>query len=113
MDKMFNYLYKKVFLVKVKSKYILKKIFDNLQKRKKLELIRYNKYFQNKLNKSLEDYKKEHCIIEIEIIPRQNKSCKIINIPKKYDSYYHIYLNDNDNESETKIKRINKNLTRI
>ena len=34
-------------LIKIRSKYILKQIFDNLKKIRLLEIIRYNKNIQN------------------------------------------------------------------
>ena len=43
-------------LEKIKSKYILKKIFDNLQKRKSLNIIRYNKIIQERLDIDLYNY---------------------------------------------------------
>ena len=44
------------FLKQIRSKYILKQIFDNLKENKLLEIIRYNKNIQKKLNKKLNDY---------------------------------------------------------
>ena len=44
-------------LKEVKSSYILKKIFSNLNKKKELYMIIYNKKFQNLLNINLDDYK--------------------------------------------------------
>ena len=77
---------------KVRSKYILAQIFDNLYQIKKLEIIRYNKNIKNKLNIKINDYKNEYSIIEIEIIPKENKYGKFINFPKaKGESNYHIY----------------------
>ena len=90
------------FLIKIRSKYILKQIFDNLQEIKLLEIIRYNKNIQNQLNKGLKDYINEYSKIEIEIIPKEKAHGKFINMPKKYESYYHIYFNDDEDE----IKRI-------
>ena len=58
---------------KIKSKYILRKIFDNLKENKLLEIIRYNKAMKKNLNKVIKDYIKEYSIIEIEIIPLKNK----------------------------------------
>ena len=86
------------FLIKIRSKYILKQIFDNLKENKLLEIIRYNKNIQNKLNKKLKDFIKEYSKIVIEIIPKENTYGKFICIPKKYESYYHIYFNDNKEE---------------
>ena len=80
------------FLKHIRSKYILKQIFDNLKENKLLEIIRYNKNIQNKLNKKLIDFIKEYSKIVIEIIPKENKFGKFISIPKRYESYYHIYF---------------------
>ena len=63
----------------IKSRYILSKIYDNMTKKKKLEIIKYNKKIQNRLNLDVKDYK-EHCEIEIEIIPTKGKYGKFINI---------------------------------
>ena len=49
---------------KIKSDYFLQKLYDNMTKRKKLEIIKYNKKIQNRLNLSVNDYK-ECCKIEI------------------------------------------------
>ena len=91
---------------KINSDYFLIKIFDNLKENKLLEIIRYNKNIQNKLNKKLNDFIKEYSKIVIEIIPKENTYGKFINIPKKYESYYHIYFNDN--KEEIKRKELNK-----
>ena len=57
----------------IKSKYILKHIFGNLDKKIQLEIIRYNKNIRDKLNINLNDYI-EYPKIEIEIIPVENKN---------------------------------------
>ena len=58
----------KEFLMNIKSKFVLKKIFEQIQYNKLLELIRYNRNLQNRLQKGLNDYK-EYLKTEIEIIP--------------------------------------------
>ena len=63
---------------KVRSKYILAQIFDNLQHNKKLEIVRYNKNIKNKLNIKINDYKNAYSIIEVEIIPKENKYGKLL-----------------------------------
>ena len=85
------------YLKNVKSKFILKRIFDNLKKTKFLNTIRYNKTIQNKLNKDIKDYMKLYSKIKIEIIPAKNMYGKFINFPDK-TPYYQIYFNDNKNE---------------
>jgi len=92
-------------LTKIRSKYIIIKIFDNLKQNKLLNIINYNKKYQKLMNKKLMDYKIEYSKIEIEIIPEENKYGKFINISKNNESHYHIYFNDNIEE----IKRININ----
>ena len=78
----------------IKSRYILSKIYNNMTIKKKLEIVKYNKKIQNRLNLSTKDYKK-CCEIEIEIIPIKDKYGKFININNNDKLYYHIYFNDN------------------
>ena len=102
----------------IKSDYFLQKIYDIMNKKKSLELVKYNKKLKNRVNLSLKDYKKyseTFSSIEIEIIPKRNKYGKFISINKNEKSYYHIYFNDNKEETKNKfnidekdkIKRIN------
>ena len=50
---------------KIKSDYFLQKLYDNIPKKKKLEIVKYNKKIQNRLNLSIKDYKKYYEEIEI------------------------------------------------
>ena len=82
-------------LKNIKSNYILSKIYDNIQKRKYLEIVKYNKKIQNRLNLSIKDYKEYPEIfsqIVIEIIPCKEKYGIFINIKENDKLYYHIYL---------------------
>ena len=83
---------------KIKSKYILKQIFDNLKFNKLLRVIHYNKTLKNALNIKLKDYINEHSKIIIEIIPDNFVFGTFINIKNEEESYYHIYINDDDNQ---------------
>ena len=94
------------FIENIKNKYILSKIYDNIPKKKKLAIVRFNKRMQIKLNLNAEDYKK-YCEIEIEIIPIKGKYGKFININENDKLYYHIYFNDNKEEIKNKYE-INK-----
>ena len=97
-------------LESLKSDYILSKIYDNMTKKKKLEIVKYNKKIQNRINLSVKDYKEyseAFTPIEIEIIPTKDKYGKFININKKDKLYYHIYFNDNKEEIKNKYE-INK-----
>ena len=83
-------------LIKIKSNYILKKIFAKLQEVKSLQIIRYNKQIQNKIHKDINDYKNIYHI-EIDITPVENKYGNIINYKFSIDniSHYQIYFDDN------------------
>ena len=41
----------------LKSNYYLQKLYDNITKKKKLEIVKYNKRIQNRINLSIKDYK--------------------------------------------------------
>ena len=85
----------------IKSRYILSKIYNNMNIKKKLLIVKYNKKIQNRLNLSTKDYK-ECCEIEIEIIPKKGEYGKFININENDKLYYHIYFNDNKEEIKNK-----------
>ena len=103
MESTKNEISSKKILDRIRSKYILKAIFDNLKQNKFLEMIRYNKEIRSKLDISINDFKE--CLqIEIEIIPILNKNTNFIYISNKNNKgYYHIYLDNNQKE----IKRVN------
>jgi len=89
----------KSYLDNIKSKYILKKIFYNLQKKRFFKITQYNKKYQNRLGISIDDYKKISRIVEIKIIHAKNKYGTIINIVNKEEkSYFHIYFNNCEKE---------------
>ena len=82
----------------IKSNFILRKIFGNLDEIKFLNIIRYNKRHQNKLNISLNNYI-EGRKIKIEIIPEKNKFGKFINIKGNFPkNNYHIFFNNKQEE---------------
>ena len=88
-------------LENIKSFYILKVIFNCLMKSKQFKIIKYNKKIQNRLNITIDNYKKyreKFSQIEIEIIPIKNKNTQFINITEYEKPYYHIYFNDNKEE---------------
>ena len=90
----------------IKSRYILSKIYSNITIKKKLEIVKYNKKIQNRLNLDFKDYK-EYGEIEIDIMPKKGEYGKFINIDEDDELYYHIYFNDNKEEIKNKYE-INK-----
>ena len=94
----------------INSKYILSKIYDNMTKKKKLEIVKYNKKVQNRLDLGVKDYKEyseTYSSIEIEIMPAKGKYGRFIYINENDKLYYHIYFNDNKEEIKNKY-RINE-----
>ena len=102
MNKKKNNPSKVNFYTKVKSKYILKQIFDYLNKSKILEIIRYNKNLRKELDINNEDYKRESWKIEIQLILTEGARGKFINIRKSHESYFKIYFNNNSQERKEK-----------
>ena len=105
------------FILNIKSKYILKYIFNDLIiKKKSLEIIKYNKAIQKKLDLKFLDYKEFsglYSSVEIEIIPKQNKYDNFINFDEELKDYFHVYFDDKNEEiernylnKEDKIKKI-------
>ena len=100
----------------LKSNYFLQKIFDNLKRKKWLEIIKYNKNIKNRINLNINDYKEYSEIyssIEIEIIPVKNKYSKFININEENKSYYHIYFNNNKEEINRNYLNENENMREL
>ena len=86
----------KNILDNIKSKFILKKIFYNLDKKLLLIIIKNNKNIQERLDLGLKDYINFYLTIDIELIPANNKYGEFIHINKlKEASHYHIYFNNN------------------
>ena len=82
----------------LKSDYFIQKFFDYINKRKSLEIIKYNKSIQERMNININNYKEYSEIyssIEIEIKPMKNEYGPFINVDEDEKEYYHIYYNDN------------------
>ena len=101
----------------LKNNYFLEKIFNSLQEKKSLEIIKYNNNIKKRINININNYK-EYCekysSIEIEIIPVKNKYSRFINRQFEYWHYYHIYFNNTKEEikrdyinKEDKVSKIN------
>ena len=90
--------------------YFLEKVFNNLEKKKTLNIVKYNKNIRNRINININDYKEyaeKYSSIEIEIIPVNNEYGQFINYKLNIDDiYHHIYFNNN--KEEIKRNYINK-----
>ena len=98
--------------MKIKSDYFLQKLFNNIQKKISLEIIKYNINIQKRLNININNYKnfsELYSSIELEIIPIQNEYGSFINIKEEDKNYFHIYFNNNKEEiKKTEIDKKDK-----
>jgi len=84
-----------------KSDFFIKKIFGYLHKKRFLEIIKYSKSIQKRIDININHYKEyseNYSSIEIEIKPIENEYDTFINIKKEDEKYFHIYYNDNKKE---------------
>ena len=84
----------------LKSDFIFKKIISFVKRNKSLNIMKYNKKLQKRLNININDYRKS-AIIEIELKLDNDKYAKFstfINIFKKDKEYYHIYFDNSNKE---------------
>ena len=97
-------------LEKIKNNFILKKIFGYAKKFKYMDIIKYNKKLQKRINLSFKDYQEYsqfYSLINVELKLVDNKYKRFINIPYTQKEYYHIYF-DNSKE-EIKRNYLNEN----
>ena len=90
--------------VNLKNNFCLQMIFNIINKKILLEIVKYNKYIQQRINININNYKEYselYSSIEIELIPTKNKYGYFINIGKFEEIYFHIYFN----YSKEEIKR--------
>ena len=105
-----NKIEAKCDLKNIKNNYVLQIVFNKIQKKNLLEIIKYNKEIKKRLNLNINDYKEyyeTYSSIEIELSPVTNKFGEFINIDEKNQLYYHIYFNNN--KEEIKRNYINEN----
>ena len=102
-------------LKKIKSKYIIMKIFENLKQNRLLDIIHYNKNYQKLMNKKIFDYQKAFSKIVIEIIPKENVYGIFINniYCKSIKSNVEIYFNDDKKEIKRESITKNDNVKKI
>ena len=97
----------------LKSKYILKYMFDHFERHKLLEIVRYNNEIKKRLELSINDYK-EYSTIEIELIPAKNKYRKFINILENSNEInYRIYFNDSNERIQRYSLTKNDNVKKV
>ena len=102
---------KNLFISNLKGDYFLQKVFDNLEKKKLLNILKYNKTIKKRIKININDYKEyseKYSSIEIELKPINNKDGKLFNIKFGDEKYYHIYFDNNKEEDEIKRKFITK-----
>ena len=112
-----NLIKSKNKFINIKSDYFIQKLFDNMQKRISLKIIKCNINIQKRLNININNYKdfsEKFSSIELEIIPIQNKYGPFIQIKDEDKQYFHIYFNNNKDEikktelnKEDKVSKIN------
>ena len=89
----------------IKGDYFLQLLFNNLERKRLLEILKYNKNIKKRINININDYKEyseKYSSIEIEIKPVDYNYGKFISYKKEDEKYYHIYFNKNKKE----VKRI-------
>ena len=120
-------------LESVKSDYFLLKICDYLKRNKSLKIFKYSKKNQKRLNLNISSYKEYSEIfssIEIELKTIKNESnvlwkllsknenkepnaIKFINIKEEEKKYFHIYLNENKEETIKNVFNEGDKISRI
>ena len=94
----------KVEFENLKNDYFVQLLFNNLEKKKLLEIIKYNNNIKKRININIKDYKEyseKYSSIEIEIKPPNNKYGIFFNYEKEDEIYYHIYFNNDKKEIKT------------
>ena len=74
--------------ISIKSQHILKKILLNLEEKKKLLLIKYNKYYHKIMKINMENYKKVSGKIKIGGINGYGKEYELNELTLKFEGYY-------------------------
>ena len=85
----------------IKADHFLQKVFNNLEKKRTLNIIRHNENIMKRINININDYKEyseKYSSIEIEIKSVNNVYGKFIIYTKGEEKYYHIYFNNNSEE---------------
>ena len=96
----------------------MKIIFSNLNKKKLLEIVKYNEIIKQRLNISINDYKEYselYSSIEIEIIPFKERHTFYFpfHYEQKYGLCYHIYFDNNSKEINRRVLYENDKISKI
>jgi len=101
----------------LKGDYFIQKFFGYMTERKSLEIIRYNKSIQKRINININHYKaysETKTSIELDIIPMKGNDGGFINIEEEDKKYFHIYFNDNKKkEIKNTSLNIDDNISKI
>ena len=102
----------------IKSKHILKQIFNKLHKSTFFKIIKHNKYIQNLFGLELNDFKVYYEKIIIEIIPKRYLKYAydenyFIRIKSNEEPYFHIYFDDDKEEIKRAFIKKNESVRKI
>ena len=107
----------KNLLNNIHSLFVINKLSQQINKRKILRVIRYNKELLEKFNISIDDYKKYNQIeIELELVPKkQMKGYKneFIKYNILHGEYFHIYFDDNKEEVKRNFITVKDKVSKI
>ena len=93
----------------LKNDYFLQEVFNHLEKKKLLKMIKYNRNIMERIDININDYKEyseQYSSIELELKPVNEKYGSFIRINKEGEKFYHIYFNPN--KKEIILKNMNK-----
>ena len=116
IDKKLRKINEKIQFENLKSNYILKKIFENIKRDKTLNIIKYNKYLQKRLNIDIINYKeylKFYSYIELELNLVDNKYGAFINLSDEEKEYYNIYFDNSKEEIKRNYLEENEKVKKI
>ena len=94
----------------IRSDFFLRLLFIHLERKRLLNMVKYNKNIKKRINININNYKEyseTFTPIEIEIKPIMNEYCEFINIQDEDKLFYHIYFNNS--KEEVKRNYINEN----
>ena len=100
----------------IKADFFLEKVFNYLEKKITLKIVKYNKNLKRRINININDYKEyseKYSSIEIEVMPEIYSNGKFININDENKIYYHIYFDNNKEEIKRKYIENNEKIELI